>query len=149
MLWLVVAVVSYLLLAVVALADKFFITGPVGNAKLYAFYIGILQLLVFLLLPFVDFSIPELNQIILALLAGICFMLGLFWFFRGLQEFEASRVVPAIGALLPVIIFAVFFIFSGNRVLPKPAELFSCLFWAAFWSPIEKSCRSGASNFPC
>ena len=127
MLWLVVAVVSYLLLAVVALADKFFITGPVGNAKLYAFYIGILQLLVFLLLPFVDFSIPELNQIILALLAGICFMLGLFWFFRGLQEFEASRVVPAIGALLPVIIFAVFFIFSGNRVLPKPAELLAFL----------------------
>src|SRR3989338_5661747 len=111
MLWLIVALAAYFILAAVALADKFFITGPVGNAKLYAFYIGILQLLVFLLLPFVDFSIPELNQIILALLAGICFMLGLFWFFRGLQEFEASRVVPAIGALLPVIIFAVFFIF--------------------------------------
>ena len=127
MLWLIAALIAYLVLAAVALADKFFVAGPIGSARLYAFYIGILQWLVFLLIPFVDFSIPEFNQIILALFAGICFMLGLFWFFRGLQDFEASRVVPAIGALLPVMIFVIFFIFSGDRVLPRPAELLAFL----------------------
>ena len=120
--WLIVAIVSYLILAAVALADKFFVAGPVGSARLYTFYIGILQIPILLLIPFVGLPAPGLDQIIIALLAGAFYMLGLFWFFRGLQEFEASRIVPAMGGMMPVLVFLLFFIISGDKALPKPIE---------------------------
>lgn len=115
MLWLLIAISSYLILAVVYLIDKYFLTGPIPNPKVYAFYIGILGILILILIPFVGFYIPEPFQIFLSFLAGLFFIYGLSWFYKALKRFEPSRVVPAIGGILPVFSFFLIYIFSGGK----------------------------------
>jgi len=116
MLWLVVILSAYFLFAIVALGDKYLLAGP-PNPKSYSFYVGTLGALSLVLIPFVDFSIPEFNQIVLGLLAGAIFLFAQFWLFTGFEHFEASRVVPAIGGLLSLFTFGLVFLFSGQGFL--------------------------------
>ncbi|PIQ92438.1 MAG: hypothetical protein COV69_02595 [Parcubacteria group bacterium CG11_big_fil_rev_8_21_14_0_20_39_14] len=114
MLWLLVAISSYFLFAIVALGDKYLLSGPL-NPKSYSFYVGILGIFALILIPFVGFSVPEIPQILFCLLAGAVFIFANFWFFTGLENFEASRIVPAIGGLLPLFTFGLVFLFSGGK----------------------------------
>ncbi len=113
--WLLVAILSYLILAVVSLVDKYLLTNSIPNPKVYVFYVGILGILVLFLAPFVGFYIPEKSQIVLGLLAGAVFIYALFWFYKTLQLFETSRVVPAIGGLVPLFTFGLIYLFSYGR----------------------------------
>lgn len=123
MLWLIVVISAYFLFAISTLGDKYLLAGP-PNPKSYSFYVGTLGILVLILIPFVDFSIPEISQIFLSLLAGAVFIFALFGFYTALENFEASRVVPAIGGLLPLFTFGLVFLFSGEK------EMLS--FWKIF-----------------
>lgn len=113
--WLAVAVSSYLILAVVYLVDKHLLTGFITNPKVYTFYVGILWILALLLIPFVGFYVPEKSQIILSLSAGAVFIWGLFWFYKTLHLFEASRVVPAVGGLTPLFTFVLIYVFTSGQ----------------------------------
>lgn len=115
MLWLLVTISAYFLLAIVFLVDKYLLTGPIPNPKVYAFYVGILGLLVLLLGPFVGFYIPEIKLILLSLVAGALFIYALFWFYKSLNLFEASRIVPAIGGLVPLFTFGLIYLFSKGK----------------------------------
>jgi hypothetical protein len=126
MLWLIAATSAYLILAIVFLVDKYLLTGSIPNPKVYTFYIGALGILVLALIPFVSFSVPESGQIILSLLAGASFIYGIFWFNKALKLFEASRVVPAVGGILPILSFLLIYIFSGGK------EVFKILEFSAF-----------------
>ena len=112
MTWLIIAVSSYFILAIVFLIDKYILTGPIQSPKIYAFYSGILSVLALLIIPFVDFYIPSDFQIIISLAAGALFVIGLVWFYRAIQLFETSRVVPAISGILPIFSFLLIYIFS-------------------------------------
>ncbi|MFC1663665.1 hypothetical protein ACFL0A_00860 [Patescibacteria group bacterium] len=114
MTWFLVAILSYFLFAIAALGDKYLLIGP-PNPKSYSFYVGTLGILVLLLIPFVGFSIPDLSQIILSLLAGAFFIFALFGFFTGLEKFEVSRVVPGIAGFLPLFTFGLIYLFSGEK----------------------------------
>jgi drug/metabolite transporter (DMT)-like permease len=115
MLWLIVAISAYLILAIVFLVDKYLLVGPIPNPKVYTFYIGSLGIFVLILAPFVGFYIPEPSQVILSLLAGALFIYGIFWLNYALRLFEASRVIPAIGGILPIFSFLLIYIFSGGK----------------------------------
>ena len=115
MLWLFVAVLSYLILAVVFLIDKLLLSGPIPSPKVYTFYIGALGILTLFAAPFVGFHIPSPFQLFLSFSAGAFFVLGLFWFYKGLQLFEPSRIVPAIGGILPLFTFLLIYIFSKGE----------------------------------
>ncbi len=120
MLWLIITVCAYLILAVVFLVDKHLLSAAIPNPKVYVFYVGTLGMLILLLIPFVGFYVPSPVQIILALSAGLCFIFSLYWFYKALNLFEASRVVPAVGALTPVFtFFLVYLISAGQESLTK------------------------------
>jgi len=123
MLWLPVSILAYLILAIVFLVDKYLLTGPIPNPKVYAFYVGTLGLLVLFIAPFVDFYLPEKSQIALSLLAGATFIYGLFWFYSALRLFEPSRVVPAIGGLTPLFTFGLIYIVSGGKEILSFSEV--------------------------
>ncbi len=114
MLWLVVAISAYFLFALVALGDKYLLAGP-PNPKSYSFYVGTLGILVLVLIPFVGFSIPETSQVLLGLLAGAVFIFALFGLYTALENFEVSKIVPAIGGLLPLFTFGLVYLFSGGE----------------------------------
>ena len=113
MLWLIVIIVAYFLFAIVALGDKYLLAGP-PNPKSYSFYVGVLGGLVLVLIPFVGFSIPAFYQVLFCFLAGAMFIFALLGMFEGLEKFEASRIIPAVGGILPLFTFLLVYFFSGR-----------------------------------
>ena len=122
MLWLIVIVSAYFLFSINALGDKYLLSGP-PNPKSYSFYVGTLGILAIFLIPFVGFSIPDTPQILLSLLAGSIFIFALFYLYTGLENFEASRIVPAIGGLLPLFTFGLVYLFSSEEEILNSGEL--------------------------
>lgn len=112
--WLIVIIISYFLFAIVALGDKYLLAGA-PNPKSYSFYVGILGGLVLILIPFVGFSIPVFYQILFCFLAGAMFIFALLGMFEGLEKFEASRIIPAVGGFLPLFTFLLVYFFSDRK----------------------------------
>lgn len=115
MLWLLATAAAYFILAAVFLVDKYLLTGPIGNPKVYAFYVGVLSVSAVLLIPFVEFGLPTPYQLGLSLAAGAFFVLGIYWFYKAIGLFEVSRVAPAVGGFLPILTFLLVFLFSREK----------------------------------
>jgi len=115
MLWLLIAILAYLILAVVALVDKYLLVTTITNPKLYTFYVGVLGILVWCLTPWVGFKVLPIEQLILSLLSGAFFIYGIFYYYRGIQLYEASAIVPALGSLLPLFMFGLILIISVGQ----------------------------------
>ncbi len=116
--WLIAAISAYIILAIVQLVDKYLLSGSILSPKVYTFYVGIFGILALVFIPFVNFSIPAFPQIVLALLAGAVYIYALLWFFKALFLFEASRIIPTIGGLIPLFTFGLVYIFSfGKEIL--------------------------------
>jgi len=115
--WLFFALTSYLFSAFVSLGDKYILKGP-PNPQNYVFLTGVLGAFsVFLIpLPFVDFFVPDFLTLYLSLGAGFCLIVALFYFYKGLEIFEASVILPAVGGLTPLftLIFSRFFNQQGD-----------------------------------
>jgi drug/metabolite transporter (DMT)-like permease len=109
--WLIVAILSYFFLAIVALFDRYFLVGPIPSPKVYTFYVGILWLL--LSLFFIPFGIifPQRDILFLGLLTGLIRIFAILFLTKSIVESEISRVIPAIGGLLPVFTFLFFFLY--------------------------------------
>ena len=115
MTWLLAALSTYLIMAVVFLVDKYLLTQKIPSPRLYAFFVGILGGLAVILIPFVDFGFPGFSQLILSLVAGALYIFALLWFYKSLQAFEASRVVPAITGILPLFTFFIIILVSRGE----------------------------------
>ncbi len=102
MLWLFLSILAYALFAVVAVGDKYLLTDRLPHPLLYGFYVGALGGLTIALTPIFGFSVPAQGGLLLALLSGGMFIAALLAYYWGLHTYEASRIVPAIGGLLPV-----------------------------------------------
>jgi hypothetical protein len=101
MLWLIITLVTYFTLAIVYLIDKHLLTSNISDPKIYTIYVSILVLFIIFLAPFTHFYLPSFNLLMLCFAAGISFTACLYFFYTGVQRFEVSRIVPAIGALKP------------------------------------------------
>jgi drug/metabolite transporter (DMT)-like permease len=115
MLWILITVLSYLLLAITALGDKYLLAGP-PEPKSYTFFINLPGILALFLIPFVGFGQPSSAQIFSGLLAGAVTALAGFFLYVSLEKFEASRVIPAIGGILPLFTFLMVYFSSGGKI---------------------------------
>ena len=129
MVWIVIAIFSYFLLAFVALVDKYLVSGPIPGAKVYVFYVGLLGSLSILLIPFFDFFAPaSFFDISLALMAGSVHLIALFALYSALKEFEVSRVIPTIGAVSPIFIIFLGYFFSGISPILNYKKILAFIF---------------------
>src|SRR4051812_5935755 len=105
--WIIVAIIAYLLFAINGVADKFLLTKAVGDAGVYAFYVGISSLLVFALAPF-GLTLVSWPLFFVALAAGGTFITALYFFYTAIKLTSVSRVLPIEGGLVPLftLIFA-------------------------------------------
>ena len=127
--WIIVAIVAYFLYAVVVLVDKYLLSGPLPSPKTYAFYVGVLGGGVAVLLSVFGFvAIPETPILLLGLLAGIMRTLFLFALFRALQLFETSRIIPALGGILPIFLLLLVFFFAGDTTIFLPTNILAFFF---------------------
>jgi len=123
MFWLIIVIISYLFFSLASLGDRYLLIGP-PNPKIYTFYVGVLGILVLILAPFVGFGFIPFYQTLLCLLTGFIFTFATFSLFKGLEDFEASRIIPAIGGLSPLFTLLLIYFFSeGKETLSFPAFL--------------------------
>jgi len=140
--WLIIIISAYFLFALVSLGDKYLLKGP-PNPKIYAFYVGVLGILALLLAPFVGFSIPGILGILFCLLAGTMYVFAILGVYEGLEKFEASRIIPAIGGFTPLFIFGLIYLFSGGKEILGLKEIIAfilLILGSVFvtWNPLKK-----------
>lgn len=138
-LWLGLAIVGQLLMALVALVDKYVITSNTVALRplSYSFWISILSsgsIVVFLFswlkVPIEGLSIPSFSNVeapsllvfALSITAGYSFFTALVSFFHALQKSDASDVAPVVGGLNAffTLLLSYFFLdgmLSGNFLL--------------------------------
>jgi drug/metabolite transporter (DMT)-like permease len=108
--WLFLAIFSYLLLAIVNLGDKFVVDKIIKDSRVYAFIVGVLSAIIFVIAPwFLEW--PGLFLFLVNIIAGALFIFALWTMYEALRVGEASRVVVVIGSIIPVftIIFSLIF----------------------------------------
>lgn len=149
MLWLIITILAYFLLAAVFLVDKYLLVGPIPNPKVYSFYIGVLGIAVLALVPFIDFYLLEPLHFVWAFISGASFVLAIYWFFKGLKVFEPSRMVPAVGGILPIFTFLLVYLFSGGQETLKFWETtaFILLICGSFFIVYKKSKKISLKSF--
>src|SRR3989338_4054723 len=113
--YLLVAIFAYFINAGVYVADKFLLSKKIHSSIAYAFYVGIWSIFNIGLLFFWPW-LPNLLELILDLLAGMLFLATLVFWYKALHQSEASRVVPIVGALVPVFSFILSFVFLGETL---------------------------------
>jgi len=114
--WLFITIGAYFLNAGVYVADKFLLSKKIHSSIAYAFYVGIWSIFNFVLLFFAPWWLPNLRELALDLLAGLLFLATLVFWYKALHQSEASRVVPVVGALVPIFSFILSFIFLDETL---------------------------------
>jgi len=125
--WILITIIAYLLFSITFLIDKYILVGSAIDPGVYTFYVALLGLAVFLFIPFVGFYLPDSGHLFFALLSGMTFIPALFLFNTLLSRFEPSRVVPAVGGILPIFILIFGFIISPDQISPSFQQLVSLI----------------------
>lgn len=93
---------AYFLNGVSVLTDKFLLSNKITNPLIYIFYISVFSLVALVLIPFT--KIPSFHVFLLASTSTILWTLGLYALYKALCVGLVTRVVPVIGALIPMIL---------------------------------------------
>lgn len=112
MTYIIIAIASYFINAGVYVADKFLLSKKIHSSIAYAFFVGIWSIFNFVIL-FLDPWVPNLREFMLDILAGILFLMTLVFWYKALHQSEATRVVPVVGALIPIFSLLLSYIFLG------------------------------------
>ena len=105
MLWFLIVIGGYLFGAVANVLDKFLLGSKrISSAPVYAFYVGVFGLGAFVLAPF-GLTIPNNDIMLLCLISGVLFFVGILLIYFAFEMAEASRVAPVVGATVPLVTF--------------------------------------------
>lgn len=115
MLWLWIALAAYVLNAIAATVDKILLSNDIPNPRVYTFFISLLGGLGIVLAPW-GLTLISWEMFGVALLTGVVSVTALWAFFNALVRHEASRVVPIVGGLQPIIIFFLAARFIGEKL---------------------------------
>jgi drug/metabolite transporter (DMT)-like permease len=146
MLWIIITIFSYFLLALTALGDKYLLSGK-PEPKSYNFFINLPGVLLLLLIPFVGFVRPDFRQTILSLLAGGLSVFAGYFLYVALERFEASRVIPAIGGILPLFTLGIIYVSTGKAPGPESLIAFFLLVLGSVLISFEKGKEISLASF--
>ncbi len=123
--WLFIAILAFFIFAINSLADKLLLKRPIPEPIAYAFFVGLLSIGALILIPF-GFTLNTPFYIAAAaIISGILFFLYLVVYFKLLFKGEASRIVPASGALIGIFTFILSRIFLKEQL--HPAQILAFL----------------------
>lgn len=143
--WIIAVIIGHFLNAISYVLDKVLLTKSIDNPFAFTFYIGVLGLLGIVLIPF-GFEIPSLVQIAINLFAGATFIAALLFFFLALKDAETSRIVPFIGAGVPVATLIFELLFLDFRLTTYQLVAFSILVLGTILITVEKKKVSSQKN---
>ncbi len=101
MTWLLLAIGGHIANAAAFLVDKMLLSQAFKRSATYAVLMGGLSTIVIVASPWVS-AWPDRSLFPYVLAFGGCFVFALWAFFEAMRREEASRVVPIVGALVPL-----------------------------------------------
>lgn len=130
--WLTLAILSYLFFALAAFFDKYILGGALPSPKVYSFYTGLSSLTILFFIPIMILvssgvtgsfdailseslniiSVSNSLAVLLSIITGGVFLLALYAYYRGVLEFEVSRIGPTVGAIVPLFILGLVYLFT-------------------------------------
>jgi drug/metabolite transporter (DMT)-like permease len=123
--WVAVILVSYAILAISTLVDKFFLSKVVASSTFYVIWVSALSLVVFLAAPAATWI--GWYWLTICLINGALFTLSLALLYKALQIGETSRVVPVVGGSTPLITFIISYAFGIEHFDPHTLLAFALL----------------------
>ena len=138
--WLPVILISYFFFSLSSFGDKLILRGPI-KPKLYTFYVGVFGLFVLLALPFISFTAISIETLFLAISTGVAFTLGLYCMYYALERFEASKVIPVIGAVQPIVLLLLSAVFFGYSITEMNLIAFIVLLFGSIVVSFENHFR--------
>lgn len=147
MLWIFISILSYFLSAIVAVLDKFLLSGRIASAAMYAFMMALFSSFA---LGFVPFGVEwyGLRFVGVAIISGFLFLYALVAFYAAVQRSEIAKVAPLVGVVVAIASFLITLgarLFQGDPLSLSPEILlaFSLLVGGAlfisFDLPLKKS----------
>ena len=150
--FIIIAVGAYFLGALAIILDKFLLGSKrISTPPVYAFYLGLFGLFASFALLFVHFSFPSSFQITVSFLSGILFTYGILALYFAIKKSEASRVVPVVGAVIPIVTFVASWFLLGEGLMRE--QLFGVLLLVSggllisFDLPLRKEGRKFFAGF--
>ncbi len=145
--WIAVVLTGHFLNALAFLMDKFLLSSKrIPSPFVYAFFIGALGVLALVLIPF-GVTVPSNAEVVRALVAGATFILALVFFFAGLKENEASRVVPLTGGFVPAFTFVLAYVFLGERLGQTEILAFAALVAGGVLITLERHGKGSSKGY--
>src|SRR3989338_5647735 len=123
--WFLISLIAQFILGTSALADKLLLKKTFPNPVGYTFWLGIFGLISAVLLPF-DFVSVSWQTLMMALVAGGAFILGMLFYFYALFYSKAGGSIVSVSGFSPIatLVFGSFFL---GTVL-QPYQLVSFVF---------------------
>ncbi len=115
MTWFLLALIGHLANGVAFIIDKVLLGSAFRRSATYAGLVGALSVLVVFAIPWMG-RWPVGGEWIGPLLSGATFVLALWAFFAALSRAEASRVVPIVGSLIPILTLVGSYLFLNERL---------------------------------
>ena len=118
MTWLIIVIIAHLFYALVFVIDKYILSRSLPHPIVYAFYVGILSIAIWVLAPF-GFYFPSSEETILILLAGIAQVAGWIFFYKAIHKGEVSRIIPFVGAFIGIFTLILSVLIIGEVLTSK------------------------------
>ncbi|MCC7357169.1 EamA family transporter [Candidatus Uhrbacteria bacterium] len=113
--WFLFALIGHLSNGAAFIIDKILLHSAFKQSATYAGLVGTLSFIVIVAAPWVT-QWPQGAQWVIAGLSGVTFIIALWAFFEALARAEASRIVPVIGSLIPILTLVGSFFFLNERL---------------------------------
>ena len=136
--WMVACISSYFVNAGINLADKFMLSSKVHSSITYAFYVGIWSVFNIVLLLYRPY-LPGFWDLLIDLSAGILFLVTLIFWYKALHQSEATRVVPIVGALIPIFTMLLSAVFLNESIRDKQFIAFFILIFGGILISVRQT----------
>lgn len=132
--YLPITLAAYFLNGLSVLVDKFLLSHKITHPLIYIFYISLVSLVILVFIPFT--GVPKLPIFLLASASTIFWTLGLYMLYKALTVGFVTRVVPIIGALIPVILLF-YAAYIGDITKPQMLAVVILIFGIIFLTIFE------------
>ena len=124
--WLLIIILAYFFFSLTALADKVFLAGAPKPIS-YTFYVGLSGIFTAALIPFINFSLPSPATMFWIVAEAIVFILGLYIAYTAVEKYDISKVVTTIGAMQPLFVLVLTYLFFDVVITNKNIVAFALL----------------------
>jgi drug/metabolite transporter (DMT)-like permease len=113
--WILLAILGHAANGVAFIIDKSLLSTAFKRSATYAGLVGILSFGAIVVLPWVPVW-PQGIPLTISLVSGVTFVVALWAFYEALARAEASRIVPIVGSLIPVLTLVGAIVFLDERL---------------------------------